>query len=185
MGITADFLKKCAIFIRQGEGFLKNAPIDIHNFCLGADGALLTTTLSTNPGFVAVNTNILSFAWAADKVVAAGLAIQVPDDYDSAKDHLKLLLKAKMGGTTNTTTAIAAAAYKNESTTDLGITQTADLTDHPVWVELDLSGHSLVAGDNVSIKLTPEAHGTDAIYVTAAKLEYRSTLVYADHNGSR
>jgi hypothetical protein len=185
MGITADFLKKCRIFIRQGEGFLKNIPIDIHNFCLGADGALLTTTLSTNPGFVAVDTNILSFSWAADKVVAAGLVVQIPDDYDSSKDHFKLLMKAKMGGTTNTATAITAAAYKNESTTDLAPDQTADLTDDPEWVEIDLSGNSLVAGDNLSIKLTPEAHGTDAIYVTAAKLEYGSTLVYADQNGSR
>ena len=185
MGITADFLKKCRIFIRQGEGFLKVQPIPLLTVCLASSGAPLTTTTTTNPGPAMVDTNQIALHWDATLVVAAGLKFQVPDDYDSAKDHLKLRMKGKMSGSTAVTTGIDALVYKNTSTTDLNPTKSAYLTATDSWVEIDLSGKSLVAGDTLQVNIFPEAHATDAVNLKQLKWEYRSTLVFADHNGSR
>ena len=185
MGITADFLKKCRIFIRQGEGFLKNLDIPILSVSLASSGAPLTTTTSTNPGPALVDTNVLALHWDANTVVAAGLKFSVPDDYDSSKDHLKIRMKGKMAGSTNVTTGIDALVYKNTSTTDLNPTKSGYLTATDSWVEIDLSGEGLVAGDTLQVNIFPEAHSTDAINLKQLKWEYRSTLVYADQNGSR
>ena len=184
-GVTANFLSKIRQFIRQGEGFLRNWSIPIQTCFLASSGAPLTTTTSTNPGYALVDTNMLALHWDAATVVAAGINVQVPDDYDSSKDHFKLRMKGKMSGSTNVTTSIDAAVYKNASTTDLNPTKSAYLTATSAWIELDLSGKGLVAGDQVQFNIFPEAHGTDAVNIKAIKLEYRSTLVYADHNGSR
>lgn len=185
MGITADFLKKCRIFIRQGEGFLKNLDIPILSISLASSGAPLTTTTSTNPGPALVDTNVLALHWDANTVVAAGIKFDVPDDYDSSKDHLKLRMKGKMAGSTNVTTGIDALVYKNISTTDLDPTKSGYLTATDSWIEIDLSGNTLVAGDTLQVKIFPEAHTTDALNLKQLKWEYRSTLVYADQNGSR
>jgi hypothetical protein len=185
MGISALFLQKIKLFIRQGEGFLRNVPIPILSVSLASSGAPLTTTTSTNPGPALVDTNVLALHWDAATVVAAGIKFDVPDDYDSAKDHLKIRMKGKMAGSTNVTTGIDALVYKNTSTTDLNPTKSAYLTATDSWVEINLSGKSLVAGDVVQVNIFPEAHGTDAINLKSLKWEYRSTLVYADHNGSR
>lgn len=185
MGITADFLKKCRIFIRQGEGFLKNLMVPLHTVHLASDGAPLTTTLSTNPGFALVDTYTTALSWAASVVVAAGIRVDIPDDYDSSKDHLKLRMMGKMAGSTDVTTGIDAIVYINGSTTDTDPTKSGYLSSTDGWIEIDLSGNGLEAGDVLQVNIFPEAHGTDAVNLSTIKFEYRSTLVYADHNGSR
>jgi len=184
-GVTANFLSKIRQFIRQGEGFLKNVDIPILSVSLASSGAPLTTTTTTNPGPALVDTNVLALHWDATLVVAAGLKFSVPDDYDAAKDHLKLRMKGKMTGSTALTTGIDALVYKNTSTTDLNPTKSGYLTATDSWIEIDLSGKSLVAGDTLQVNIFPEAHTTDALNLKQLKWEYRSTLVYADASGGR
>ena len=185
MGITADFLKKCRMFIRQGEGFLKNVDVPILSVSLASTGAPLTTTTTTNPGPALVDTNVLALHWDATLVVAAGIKFSVPDDYDSAKDHLKIRFKGKMTGSTAVTTGMDAAVYKNTTTTDLNPTKSGYFTATDSWVEINLSGKGLVAGDTLQVNIFPEAHATDALNVKQIKFEYRYTLVYAVATGGR
>ncbi len=170
--------------IVTGNGYRTVRDISLREFHLESDGATLTVTLSTNPGFDKFDTNLTSLAWAATKVVEAGITIRIPEDYDSTKDECKLMLKAIMSGSTNTTTAIEAAAYLDSAaTTDLAPDNTADLTATAAWVEVDLGSNSFTAGDIVHVVLNPEAHGTDAVHILAVKLEYRTCLVaYSDTN---
>lgn len=181
MGMNpGTFLSRCGRIL-TGFGFKKNIPISLYDFHLESTGAPLTTTIGTNPGFDKKGTSskhtVLS--WQAAKVVAAGIQVQVPDDYDETLDIFILKLKVAMdGGDDNPNFGVA--AYKNESDTDLAPADTADLSDTIAWVNVDLSGNGLVAGDNLTIDLTPEAHGNDSIDVFAVKVEYRSDLVYFD-----
>jgi len=180
----AGTLQKFRSFIYQGNGFLKNKAVSLHEVFLMSDGSYLTTTTSTNPGFTKVDTNALALVWAADKVVEAGLNIQVPDDYDKAKDHLKLKIKCVSAGTD--APKIGTVAYlDSDSTTDLGPDDTAAASTSLRWLEVDLSGNSLEAGDTLTLGLTPAAHSSHALHVYAMKLEYRSTLVYADRSATR
>ncbi len=165
-----------------GFGFKKNIPVSLYDFHLESSGAPLTTTLSTDPGFdkKGTSTKHTVLSWEAAKVVAAGIQLQVPDDYDETLDIFILKLKARMDGGTDTTTALEAAAYKNTASTDLAPDNTANLTATAAWVNVVLSGNSLSAGDNLTIDINPEAHGNDAVDVYAVKIEYRSDLVYFD-----
>lgn len=169
-----------------GQGFKKIQPISIREFCLASDGASLTTTLTTNPGFDMKGTSSKSIvlSWAASKVVAAGLAVQVPDDYDEAEDHLKLRLKIMSAGATDTPT-FSATAYVNGAATDLAPSASAAISATLGWIEIDLSSNSISAGDVLTIAITPAAHTTDAIDLFAAKLEYRSDLVFYDNSNGR
>ncbi len=180
-GLNAGTFLKRTEGIITGFGFKVSKALSLYSFHLESSGAALTTTLGTNPGYDKKGTSskhtVLS--WQAAKVVAAGIQVQVPDDYDKDNDIFILKLKAVMSGSSDTPN-FGAAAYKNEAATDLAPDDTADLSDTVAWVDVDLSGNSLVAGDNLTIDLTPEAHGSDSIDVFAAKIEYRSDLVYND-----
>ena len=168
-----------------GQGFKKVQPISIRDFCLASDASTLTTTLTTNAGFDMKGTSSKSIvlSWAASKVVAVGLTVQIPDDYDATNDYLKLRLKVMSAGSADTPT-FTAAAYVNGAATDLAPDASAAISATLGWVEIDLSSNSISPGDVLTITLTPAAHTTDAIDVFAAKLEYRSDLVfYSDSNG--
>lgn len=181
MGMNpGTFLSRCGSIL-TGFGFKKNIPLSLYDFHLTATAAALTTDIGTNAGLDKKGTSSKHtvLTWAAGKVVAAGITVQVPDDYDETLDIFILKLKAAMASTTDTPN-IGAAAYKNEAATDLAPDDTADLSDTIAWVNVDLSGNSLKMGDNLTIDLTPEAHGSDSIDVFAAKIEYRSDLVYFD-----
>ena len=180
-----DMLHKLKERIVQGKGFLKNSPVSIFDFHLASTGAVLTTTLTTNPGRDKTDTNFTTLSWAADKVITVGLNFIVPDDYDPIKDHLKLKLKAVSAGATNTPTFDAVLYKDDDATTDLDPTISAALSATLAWVEIDCSDQGLEAGDCIHIQVTPSAHSTDAINVYGAKWEYRSTLVYADRSSTR
>lgn len=183
--MSAHILRQLREFIYPGEGFLRVKEIPLQSVHLASDGSLLTTTLTTNPGWDKAGTNMTVLSWAADKVVAAGLTLQVPDDYDETKDHFKLKLKAASAGETDSP-AITVAAYKDSApTVDLAPAATEAAGNEAAWLEVDLSGNSLVAGDVLQLTLTPGAHTTDALNVYAIKVEYRSSLVYNDQTQPR
>jgi hypothetical protein len=170
-------------FVRAGGGgYVREQEIGLENVHLQSSGAPLTTTLSTNPGFDKEGTNLTTLSWAAAKVVEAGLRIKVPGDYDESVDKMTLWLYAKMGGSTDTATAIDAKAWKaSASTTDLDPTQTADLTASYAWVKIDLSSNSLSSNEVLQLALFPEAHANDAVHVLSMVLRYNSCVaLYRD-----
>lgn len=173
------FLKQLDSVV-TGDGFYRDQMIPLRDFHLESDGSTLTTTLTTNPGWDKVDTNLTSLSWAATKVVEAGVDVDVPGDYDESLDILSVWLLAK-SGSTDLTTAFEAAAYIHSApTTDLVPDNTADLTASYAWVEINLDGNGLLANDRVHVVINPEAHGTDALHVIAAKIRYRGDLVIFD-----
>lgn len=182
---SGTFLEQAKSIV-TGNGFLRDVQIPFSDCFLASSGAALTTTLSTNPGRDLFDTAILGLSWAAAKVVKAGIAIRIPKDYDQSEDHCKLVFRAKMSGSTDTTTALDAVAYhEDDGTTDLDPTISADLTASLADVKIDLSGNGFVAGDHITVQPFPEAHGTDAVQVYSISLEYRSSLVYFDKDSAR
>jgi hypothetical protein len=165
----------------SGNGFLRVRNIPLRDVCLASDASTLTTTLTTNPGFACADTNTPVLAWAATKVVEAAITFQIPDDYDESNDVCKLILKSKMGGTTDATTGFTVDVFKASApTTDLALDDTAYMTSSYTQVELDISGQGLTAGEVVTVQIAPNTHGTDAVYVAGIKMEYRSDLCAFD-----
>ena len=163
-----------------GNGIIVRKPLSVYDVHLQSTGAALTTTLTTNPGYDKVSTNLTALSWAAGVVVEAGLHLLVPTDYDKTLDELKLRLRARMAGATDTPSIDAKVWKDSAATTDLNPTKTAALGASLAWVELDLSGKSLSYGEGLQFALFPEAHGTDAVEVLAMELEYRSMVVAND-----
>ncbi len=177
MGVNAGKHLEQLKQIVPGDGFKVVKPISYREFHLASDGATLTTTISTNPGWDKLGTNMTGLAWAAAKVVAAGITLQIPDDYDEDADSCIFRLKAKMSGSADTPNFGVAAYLDSAPTTDLAPDDTVDLSDTVAWVDVNLSGNSFVAGDIVQLAITPESHGTDAIEIYGQQIEYKSCIV--------
>lgn len=199
--MSAHILRQLREFIYPGEGFLRVKEIPLQSVHLASSGLLLGAPVAFvaadpdadppvaevpgAPGFGVTNTNTVIIQWTSSVVTAAGLSVQVPDDYDETMDHLKLKLKAASAGGTDSP-AITVAAYKDSApTVDLAPAATEAAGTESAWLEVDLSGRRLVAGDVLQLKLTPGAHTTDALNVYAIKVEYRSSLVYNDQTQPR
>lgn len=178
---TGNFLQALQ-FLATGIGFVREKEIPLERVHLQSSGAPLTTTLSTNPGFIKNDTNVTCLAWDGAKVVEAGLRIKVPADYDESADKLSIWLYAKMGGSTDTATAIDAKVWKaSAGTTDLDPTKTPDLTSEYAWVELNLDGEDIEANEVLQVALWPETHGTDDVLVASIVIRYQSDLVPYNH----
>lgn len=177
MNLQTAALGESVDMVVPGHGFYREKILPLRDFHLDADGATLTTTTSTNPGWTKVGTNMTGLAWAASKQVACGYDFAVPDDYDALKDKLIVKLKLKMAGATDTPTVTVAAYSDAASTTDLAPTALTALSATATWKEIDLSDNSIAAGDVIHFNLTPEAaHTTDAIELYGIKLKYKSDL---------
>lgn len=181
---AGDFLKQIKSTI-TGDGFLRDVKIPFSECFLASSGAALGTTISTNPGMDLFDTAILGFSWAADKVVAAAIAIRIPKDYDESDDYCKLVFRAKMAGATDTPGIDAIAYHEDDGTTDLDPTISADLSATLADVKIDLGGNGFKAGDHITVQPFPEAHSSDAVQVYSISLEYRSDLVYFDKDSAR
>ena len=108
--------------------------------------------------------------WAANSVVQIMLNVNLPPDFDPTED-LEIHLKGLMSGSTATTTSMVSAVYFDEedAVADLGA---ADFTDAVSEVIITIAAADIPAdSQNLSIGLTPEAHATDALYVTGIWLE--------------
>lgn len=186
MGLNVGTFLKRLDGVISGNGFKKVIPISLWDFHLDNSVAALGAPGGNEPGLVKENDH-LTIQWPATKVLGINVQFILPDDYDEAQDHLILKLKAMMDGTTNTTTAFEAAAYTMNGTADLTAEtedmapdNTADLSATAAWVDIDLSDNVLLAGDVISVDINPEAHDTDVVEIWAAKIEYKSDLVFYD-----
>lgn len=162
-----------------GGGIVVTQPIPLMTWHLASTGAPLTATLSTNPGQSVVS-NFAVLTWAATKVIPAGNTFFVPRDYDEAADHLKIRFVAEAGGTTDTPALDCSAYTSIAPSTDVNPTKTANLSQNLAYVEMDLSGNSLVYGTSMQVNVFPEAHGTDTVLIWHADWEYKSMIVAHD-----
>ena len=191
-----NFLKMLQGVI-TGDGVLVEKSMSLRDFNLFSDGSTLTTTTSTNAGFTKGETNATILTWAATKVVAVGIEVHLPFDYDESKDEFEFHMQAGMGGSTDTP-GFTANVYSKRN----GVALTADLiagaaalsrvgavestaalavaTTGSKSVFFKVSGKKLKGGDTLTFKITPGAHGTDAINVYAAWIKYRSDIVSFD-----
>lgn len=191
-----DFLKQCGGLKGQGDGFRKEIDFDLRNAYLLSDGSGLTTTLTTNPGFAASETNAMVLQWNAAIVVGAAFYFPVPRDYDQSADEFRIRAYFQMGGATDTPT-VSAHAYRKRVgaalTADLGpVTgktpsaglspltsgQAANLalSNALAAVEFDLSKNSFQGGDILYVQLVPGTHATDAVKLSELMVQYRTTL---------
>ena len=175
----ANFLKQAEGFV-TGDGFWRDVPVSIRDFHLEADGATLTTSLGTNPGFDKEGTNLTTLSWQAAKVVEAGLNIDVPGDYDESLDKLSVWLLCKMSGSTNTPTITVEAFKHSAPTTDLAPSAVVALGSTYAWREINLDGNTILANDHIHLTFVPGTHGTDAVHIVAVKIRYRGDLVIFD-----
>lgn len=163
-----------------GDGIIVRNPLPLRDFHLQSSGAALTTTLTTNPGWDKVDTNLTVLSWAAGVVVEAGYHLHIPTDYDQSLDELKIRFRAEMAGSTDTPSLDVKAWKDSARGTDLNPTKSAALSDTDAWVEVDLSGNDLTDDEGLQLAIFPEAHSTDAVHLLAMEMEYRSTIVPCD-----
>ena len=171
-----NFLKRTEFFV-TGDGFWRGIEIPLREAYLHADGATLTTILSTNPGYSMADTNLLALTWAAGKVVKGGINVHIPGDYDESRDECKVWVLVKSGGSTDTPTLTFEAFKASAPTTDLAPDATAAIGATFAWREVDLDGNSILANETLGLTIVPGTHGTDTVEIVAIKLRYRSDLV--------
>ena len=118
----------------------------------------------------------LRISWAAGNSDAIGFQVPLPPDLNTSADVV-IHFRAAMEGTTDTPT-IASDAYFNE-----GDTKVEDVSDAVTGTSYAEYTITIAAADvpsgaqTLSIELTPGAHTTDALNVTAIWIEYtRQTL---------
>lgn len=109
-------------------------------------------------------------AWAASNSDAIGFQVPLPPDLDDAA-NVEIHLRAYMAGATDTP-VISADSYFNEGDTKVEDDTTAlDATPTEKTITID-AGDVPSGAQTLSVELTPGAHTTDILYVTAIWVEY-------------
>ncbi len=138
-------------------------------------------TADTTPAYIRVNLatdKAIRVNWVLSNVDEVQFPpVFMPPDLDATKDATIHFL-ARMSGGTDTTTAIDVQVFDGIGDTEMG-GLTADLTstlaEHiRTIVAADITGHPLGV---LNIALVPEAHGTDALELYAAWIEYQKVIV--------
>ncbi len=143
--------------------------LDVAN--IAANGGVLAS--DTHPILEAVNAATKGqqrLAWAADNVDQVMFQIDLPPDLDATED-LTINIRGLMSGSTATTTSMVSAAYFDEgnAVADLGATDFAAAVGQVVITiaAADIPSDS----KSLTVGLTPEAHATDALYVTSITVQ--------------
>lgn len=109
-------------------------------------------------------------AWAASNSDAIGFQVPLPPDLDEAS-VVEIHLRAYMAGATDTP-VISADSYFDEG--DTKVEDDSDALDAtPTERIITIAASDVPAGaQTLSVELTPGAHTTDILYVTAIWVEY-------------
>ncbi len=116
--------------------------------------------------------------WILDDVDEVQFSpIPMPPDLDETAD-VTLHLVAEMGGATDTTTAMTVNVMDGIGDTDAGGNTTPDFTDAISESILTIGNADISGGPTgfLNISMFPEAHGTDALFLYAAWIEYTRKL---------
>lgn len=108
--------------------------------------------------------------WASSNNDPVGFQVPLPPDLDASSD-VEIHLRAAMESTTDTP-VISADTYFNEGDTKVEDDSTA-LDDSYTEKTITVAAADVPAGaQTMSVELTPGAHTTDALYITAIWVEY-------------
>lgn len=113
----------------------------------------------------------LRLTWAAGNTDKVAVQVPLPPDLD-ADSALELHLRAAMAATNDTPT-VAVESFFNEGDTKVSDASAAITGATYAEYTVTIAAADVPTGaQTVSLELTPAAHGTDALYVTALWLEY-------------
>jgi len=182
MGMNpGTFLKRCES-ITTGFGYKKEIPgLGINQL---RDDAGIILTASTEPSREALETVFDGVVVSSSQTDLGRLAFKIPRDYDQSQDELAVRFLANSAGDTNTPTIDGKLYRKREETAisaDLDPTISAAVNNNTAkadWVEVNCDSLSLQPGDAVCMEFATSAHTTDALYVYAIEVIYRSDLVF-------
>jgi len=114
-------------------------------------------------------------SWAAANVDPIGFQTPLPKDFDDSADLLIRIRSASES--TNDTPVFSADTYFDEGDTKVSDDSDA-VSDTYADKTITIAAADIPTGARtVSVELTPGAHGTDALYVTAIWLEYKRKLL--------
>lgn len=158
-------------------GFIPVSLADVREITTGAfinaagNGGILAT--DTTPILNTINGDTdgaWRLAWAASNSDAIGFQMPLPPDLDEAS-VVEIHLRAYMAGATDTP-VISADSYFDEGDTKVEDDSTA-LDATPTEKIITIAAADVPAGaQTLSVELTPGAHTTDILYVTAIWVEY-------------
>lgn len=158
-------------------GFIPVSLASVREITTGAfinaagNGGLLAT--DTTPILNTINGDTdgaWRLAWAASNSDAIGFQVPLPPDLDEAS-VVEIHLRAYMAGATDTP-VISADSYFDEGDTKVEDDSPA-LNATPTERIITIAAADVPAGaQTLSVELTPGAHTTDILYVTAIWLEY-------------
>jgi hypothetical protein len=117
-------------------------------------------------------------SWAASNSDAVGFQIPLPPDFDGAA-NLEIHVRAAMAGATDTPT-ISCDSYFDEG--DIKVADVSAAITGAAYAEYTITIAAADIPDTAqtfSVELTPGAHTTDALYLSAIWIEYKRKLLTA------
>lgn len=182
-----QFLKQLSqIPTPGGDGVRVTSRIDI--LALRTAAGLVLDASTTNPRVAASETNALVVSAVASSNVLGSFVYEVPKDYDTVADELKINVVVASGGATDAPT-LNASVYRKRA----GLALTAALTTvasaavpssaaFAAERTITVSGNGLKPGDVLTIDLTTGAHTTDAINLSNVEVQYKGSIVFSVFN---
>lgn len=174
-----------------GDGFRRSKNLNLLTELRATTGLDLDAT-TTVPLIAALEVGGYGLNCAAGQTHVGLINWTVPEDYDESQDELLIRTLAQMHGSADTAIHITASVYRKRAGIALVTETTTKVSGHiasgvttttaAALAEIDLSDLSLLPGDALTIRLTADAHATDALYVYGAWIVYRSNLAFSDES---
>jgi hypothetical protein len=188
-GFTAETTVEAALaeiyqHLKSAQAFIPVPLTSLRELTTGAipnaagNGGLLAS--DTTPVLNTINGDTdgaLALTWAASNSDAIGFQVPLPPDHSGGA--VVIHFRAKMGGATDTP-VVSADSYFDEG--DTKVEDDSAAVTGTTWTEYTIT---LAAGDvpdsaqTLSVELTPGAHTTDTLMISALWIEYTRTLLTA------
>lgn len=182
MADMQNLIKQIGLSKGQGTGFLRDRVLQLTD--LRTSTGLIIDASTTNPRFAAVETNFLAVSSIAGQTALGTLNFVLPGDFDRQSPYLQLRLLVASAAAADTPIISPTAYLKRPSTAIKTLTAAATAavpaSALPAWrtslITPATSEAPLRAGDSITVNLVTGAHATDAIYLYALAIRYRSVL---------
>jgi hypothetical protein len=169
--------------VQSAQAFI---PVPLHSVretstmdvgAIAANGGVLAS--DTTPIMEAINgatDGCQRISWVANDVDEVTFQVPLPPDIDVSADVV-VHLRIASAGTTNAV-GFTLASYFNEGDTAVADTSGTNQTATYAEVVATIAAADVPAGaQTLTVGLTPVAHATDALYLTAIWIEYTRTVL--------
>lgn len=140
-------------------------------FEINSDEAYYNLDPDSTPKIERIDTSTdpaLRVAWAAGNTDPVQFSVALPADFDGTKD-VTVAIRAASAGATDSP-AFGLSSVFDEGDTPVSDASEAVDSDY-AWREATISASGIPAGAGVlNVTLTPDAHATDALYMTAIRV---------------